>query len=58
MSPLAIIEHFNVIEYISLGFFTCSVVFVMNQFGLEFAEETLHGRVVPADSLASRAMDF
>ena len=52
MPPLAIIEHFDVIEYAFLVLLACLVMLAMNALGLKVAEKTLPGRVVPEIILA------
>ena len=43
MNPLAITELLDATEDIRLCLLACQVVFVMDQPGLELAEEALHG---------------
>src|SRR3954470_12285300 len=53
MSPLTIVEDFDVLEDVAPGLVAGLVVAMMDQFGLQAVEEALHGRVVPAVTFAA-----
>src|SRR5580700_2828864 len=47
MSAFSIVEAFDVVEHVSLGFVTCPIRFACRAFGLQRGEEALHRRIVP-----------
>jgi len=53
MSSLPVVEHFNVFADLGHCFLASAVFAVMNQFGLEGAEEAFHRGVVIAVPLAT-----
>lgn len=57
MSSLPIVEHLNVFEDILRGFVTGRVLPMIDQFTLEYSEETLDAGVVPAVAFMAHAGD-
>src|ERR1700739_1025642 len=53
MAPRSIVEAFDVRKDIPLGFLTCCIMLVMDEFGFERVEEALHRSVVIAIGLAA-----
>ena len=53
MSPLPIEEHLDLLPDLRLSFLPGSTLPMMNQFGLECAEEAFHRCVVPAVPLTT-----
>ena len=45
---LPVVERFDVIEQIRLGFFPCAIASVMHTFILQAVKEALRGYIVPA----------
>ena len=57
MDPLTIVVALDIGEQVPPGGIPIEVFALVNEFGFQGAEETLHRRIVPAVSLAAHRLD-
>ena len=58
MSPLAVVEQFDVLEQLAAGLSSGTPLALIDQFDFECGEKTFRHRVVPAVAFASSLILF